>query len=391
MLAGEGAGQCSRGGCAPRKCHRAFSLIEMIGVLAVIAVLATTLAPSFVRQMDKSASDQESAALKSFGDALQQSIMRNRYIPSETDWASTVATELGVDIAAVTTNPRRQQRFFLIDPNLSIASGALPYSQTTAGSLSQPVNPRVMILSSVGTPLPAGVVSGTATAANFTNIWKAAEGTVPVAAPAFAGWSGTGTDLKIQRVDLSALFVRLQLGWIASSHKWPSYSIDVNNLAVSISVTNLTSDWPGYFIQNSILYLYNDPTKPNPAGGYLDSQQVLIRHNTFAYDQDTWRGSIGGEFFLGGLDIASVVDRYLAAYPNVNAKEGVNQQAVVVQSMIDFMDRYDDWAAAGFLSKTSASYSALADAQATMKAKVQGQYQKGGGANNFGPSEVACQ
>src|SRR6266568_5854032 len=150
--------------------HRAFSLIEMIGVLAVIAILAAALAPSLVRQMDKTAGDQESAALKSFGDALQQSIMRNRYIPSATDWASTVATELGVDTTAVTDSPRRQQRFFLIDPNLTIAGAGLPYTQTSAGSASKPVSPRVMILSSVGTALPAGVVSGTTTAANFTNI-----------------------------------------------------------------------------------------------------------------------------------------------------------------------------------------------------------------------------
>src|SRR5213592_2232841 len=136
-----------------RHSYRAFSLIEMIGVLAVIAILAAALAPSFVRQMDKTAGDQESAALKSFGDALQSSIMRSRYIPSATDWASRVATELGVDTTAVTDSPRRQPRFFLIDPNLTIAGAGLPYTQTNAGSASKPVSPRVMILSSVGTAL----------------------------------------------------------------------------------------------------------------------------------------------------------------------------------------------------------------------------------------------
>src|SRR5439155_8855693 len=114
------------------------------------------------------------------------------------DWAAAVATELGVDTAAVTTNPRRQPRLFLIDPNLSIAGGGLPYTQTSTGSVSQAVSPRVMIVSSVGTPLPAGLSSGSA---NFTNIWNAADGTVPASAPAFAGWAGSGDDLKVQRVD----------------------------------------------------------------------------------------------------------------------------------------------------------------------------------------------
>jgi prepilin-type N-terminal cleavage/methylation domain-containing protein len=378
VLAAEGASQCSLGGCAPRRSQRAFSLIEMIGVLAVIAILATALAPSFVRQMDKTAGDQESAALKSFGDALQQSIMRYRYIPSDADWASLVATESGVDTAAVTMNPRSQPRVFLIDPNLSIAGVAgLPYTQTNTGSVSKPVSPRVMILSSVGTPLPAVP----ATVANFTNIWNVADGMVPTAAPAFAGWNGSGNDLKIQRVDLSPLFVRLQLGWVASSHTWPSYSIDA---ATSLAVTNASADWPGYFIQNSILSLYNH-------GGELDSQQILIRDNTFVYDQDTWRGSIGGEFFLGGVDIASAVNRYLAAYPNVRAQNGANQQAVVVQSMITFMDRYSDWAAAGFPYNSSPvpeSYSALVSAQDAMKTAVQRQYIQSGG---YDPIQVNCQ
>src|SRR5438093_7549031 len=66
--------------------HRAFTLIEMIGALTILAILATFLVPALIRQMDKIAGDKESAALKSFGDALQQSIMRTRYIPNESDW-----------------------------------------------------------------------------------------------------------------------------------------------------------------------------------------------------------------------------------------------------------------------------------------------------------------
>src|SRR5437763_773259 len=76
-----------------RHSDRAFSLIELVGVLAVIAILAAVMVPALIRQIDKIAGDQESASLKSFGDALQQSIMRKRYVPSTTDWATNIAPE----------------------------------------------------------------------------------------------------------------------------------------------------------------------------------------------------------------------------------------------------------------------------------------------------------
>jgi type II secretory pathway pseudopilin PulG len=369
----------------------------MIGVLAVIAILAAVLVPAWLRQMDRVAGDNESAALKSFGEALQQSIMRDRYIPSDADWAANIAAEFGADVTYVTTNPRRQPRYFLIDPALQVGvnGGGLPYTQTSVGSvvtngsgvLIPPVSPRVMIVSSVGQALPAGFASGVASAANFTNIWNTVDGTVPINAPIFSGWTGSGDELRIQRVDLSPLFVQLQLTKsISSRGANPGYSIDADNWAGAIQVSSTLSDWPGYFIQNSMLYLYNDPNNPVPGGGYLDSVQILIRNNAFIYDQNTWRGSIGGEGFLGGLDIASVVDRYLAAYPNVLAQNGANQQAEVVRRMMDFMDRYDDWAAAGFPGTGSSSYVAAQNARTAMITAVQGQY-----LGSYRPNPVNCQ
>src|SRR5204862_4397289 len=138
-----------------------------------------------------------------------------------------------------------------IDPNLSIAGAGLPYTQTSAGSLNVPSSPRVMILSSTGSPLPAGISSGVATAADFTNTWDSADGTVP-SAPAFAGWSGSGDDLKIQRITLPPLFVRLLLTTNVSNSAY--YSIDSTNWADRYNVPSPGRD--GYFIRNSVLFLY---------------------------------------------------------------------------------------------------------------------------------------
>src|ERR1043165_8905807 len=145
--------------------ERAFSLIELIGVLAVIAILAAVAVPSLIRQMDRIAGEQESAALKSFGDALQQGIMRKRYVPNATDWATNIAAELGVDVANVLTNQaRRQPRFFLIDPAWTIGTtvAGQSYTQTSAGSTNRPTSPRMMLVSSIGRALPASITTGIA-------------------------------------------------------------------------------------------------------------------------------------------------------------------------------------------------------------------------------------
>src|ERR1041384_3207286 len=148
----------------------AFTLIELIGVLAVLAILAAVLVPALIRQMDKIAGDQESASLKSFGEALQQSILRNRYIPTYTDMAPTIATELGMDLASITNSPRQRARCFLIDPAWQIGTtvAGQVYTQDDTGSAILPVNPRVLMLSSIGPALPGGIVNGVPSAANFT-------------------------------------------------------------------------------------------------------------------------------------------------------------------------------------------------------------------------------
>jgi hypothetical protein len=239
----------------------------------------------------------------------------------------------------------------------------------------------VLIVSSIGRALP-GLVSGVPTAADFTNIWNAADGTVPTAAPVFAGWSGSGEDLKVHRIDLAQLFVPLQLSFYAPrSTPYPRYAIDPINPTNGATATTVSTNIKSYFIQNSILALYTHQTN-------LDSQQILIRDNSFVYDQNVWRGT--GGFLIAGVDIAKVVDEYLAAFPNARAQNGADQQAIVVQSMMDYMDRYSTWAAAGFPYSNPnppQSYQNVVAAQAAMKNAVQDQYL----ANSHNPTEVPCQ
>src|SRR5206468_7877629 len=142
-----------------------------------------------------------------------------------------------------------------------------------------------------------------------------------------------------------------------------TYSSTVGNGLYSIdwvstnSVPSLTVGVEGYFIQNSILGLHK------AQNGGLDSQQILIRDSSFVYDQGVWRGSIVGGTLSGGLDIGSIVAKFLAAPKNPNAAN-TNQQQLIVAAMKDYMDKYEAWAATTPpFNKSDPSYSAAKSAQ----------------------------
>src|SRR5437867_1665266 len=74
----------------------AFSLIEMIGVMAVVSILALALAPVFIKQLDRIAGDKETAQLKAFAEAFRQGVLKTKTIPNETGWAQLISTNLGM-------------------------------------------------------------------------------------------------------------------------------------------------------------------------------------------------------------------------------------------------------------------------------------------------------
>jgi type II secretory pathway pseudopilin PulG len=326
----------------PKKCKqrppgqaRGWSLIEIVGVLTVIAILAAVLLPSLIRQLDKAAIDQEVSTLKSFADALQQGIQSSRYIPGTNDWATSIAANLGVSSSAVLQNPRQQNRAFLIDPSGLFGTLPLPYAQTNTGTVS-PVNARLIIVSSLGTTLP--VATGTPNATVFSNLWNWVDATPLTFAP-FDTWAGSPSDLIVQRINLSPLFFHLILTTYGSTQT-ALYGIDSSS---QFRITTLS--WlDAFFLQGSIVGLYYDAG----AGTNLDSRQILNADSSFVYFQNVWRANISGSQAnqVGVFDFAAVVSAFLAA--PTNSVAGAASQSQVVQSMIDFMNAYYAWASAGF-------------------------------------------
>src|SRR6185369_9462162 len=95
--------------------YNGFTLMEMIGVLAVIAILVAVIAPSVIRRMDRAAWTRETLDLNSIADSLTQSIVRTKIVPG-TNMPTAIAAQMSLPVSAITTNSRRFARAFLIDP-----------------------------------------------------------------------------------------------------------------------------------------------------------------------------------------------------------------------------------------------------------------------------------
>ncbi len=314
---------------------RGFSLIEIIGVLAVIMIMAAAIAPALLKQLDKAAQDTEGAALQQIANGLQSYVQDHRRIPGPATFFQDIGGELGWLASDVSTNARRNPRYYLVDPALRLGTNtALPYVQTMAGS-PNPTNARVMVVTSLGGPLPTAISTPSLTATDFANLWNSTDGSTP------AGWTygGSFADIKIQRINLTPLFVWLTL----NSNPQPGGRYTVDSTDGSDNVALPANPFTAAFLRGSVLWLHD-------LNGNLQTKQVLDIDSSFFYESGVWRG----KFFMatdsqrrGGADLQAAYEIFMAAPPNPNAKFGVTQ-AMVTGDMINYMSNYIFWATNGF-------------------------------------------
>ena len=321
--------------------ERAFTLVEVIGVLAVIAILAAVLLPALIKETDKAVADQESVTLQAFNDALQRTILRTRTIPSETNWAAVVAGELGMATSDVLTNSRHWPRVFLIDTNGWFANVASTFSyvQPYLPPAGQPTGARLLVLSSLGSRgIP--MTSGRPKASDFNALWNDAPGTLTPGVPVGSTWPDPA-DVVIQRINLSPLFMHLVLTWFSSDTN-AYYSIDDQIRPTSFSANQST--WvDSYFLKDSVLGLYSGATN----SGALDSKQIMTRDLSFVYYLDGWRDPLSGNITLtatnasSAFDFSAIVNAFLSSPGNTAA--GAATQTNAVQAFIDYMSAYTNW------------------------------------------------
>jgi type II secretory pathway pseudopilin PulG len=338
-----------------------FTLIEMIGVLAILTILVTLTVPTVIERINQARSDKEMRDLPVLADALNRHILRTKTIPSE-DWAQVIADELAVPINQVTTSSSGNLRVCLVDPDIHIGTeiGILPYTQAAQGSADPPANARVILISSQSLSLPNFIPSGIAASSEiFNRIWDAPKGTIPQGWP--AEWAGQGGFLQIFRINLAPLFRRLLVNPLTEG---ASVQISVDGSApFAVSAAGLS----GYYLEGTVIGLYNN--------GQLESRDLLMNDRSYSHERGIWRGQLWEGKVQDATDLARGLDAFRTAQPNQTAINASQQK--VIDAYYNFALTYATWARAGFPSydvshQPTPEYQSLINAQSQLQGVTEG-------------------
>ena len=103
----------------PLATSRGFTILELIGVMAVIAILAGALAPPLFKLLDEGFQSAEAKSLDTIVAALEQTVRTTHQIPSANiaNWTATVAQTAALSQQAVRLNVKNFDRRLYVDPN----------------------------------------------------------------------------------------------------------------------------------------------------------------------------------------------------------------------------------------------------------------------------------
>ncbi|MEM7763772.1 MAG: type II secretion system protein [Pseudomonadota bacterium] len=237
---------------------RGFTLLELVGVMAVIAILSAVLAPNLIGVINDAYAAAETENLISLADQLERSVQSTATIPgnSSVSWSAAIAAQSDLPLTDVLQNRRGFNRTVYFDPGFLNGTGGFNgYAQST-GLAAPPVSPRFMIISDLSGNLgtQANDVS------RFSAIWNRDPGAAIV----------ESDTVKIERRHLGELFHRVL---IINEYSYQT-GVSLNGaaqLAIPAAQTGADGLLSMYLIEGTEVALFNGPY---PTGGLITARLV---------------------------------------------------------------------------------------------------------------------
>ncbi|HNQ91106.1 MAG TPA: type II secretion system protein [Verrucomicrobiota bacterium] len=307
-----------------------FTLLEMVAVLAVLAILGAIIAENVLEQIKMAARQSEEQSLDAIATTLQRSAVRTKAIPSVANLAAAVAADMAMPLVRVQRTAQGNLRWYWMDPNCRVGTNTamtLPYTQTAVGSVA-PVRVRMLALSSVGAPLPERNTGPTS--AEFDAAWATPRGVVPETIA--AAWNGDSQDFRSQRMELNGLFCRVILENIDAWHVAP-FSVETTNTLTSIPPNSRREMW---LLSSTVMnFHYNDNS--------LQAREYIVEDVGYTYENGRWTRYLryGPNRSIGWF--GEMVDRFLAAAPPPNGVRRYSTQQWIIDAMYTFLYDFGQW------------------------------------------------
>lgn len=238
--------------------QRGFTLMELIAVMAIMAILSAVLAPSLIDAIDDAYAAAETENIATLADDLERHIRITGTLPGRSlaEWSAAIAGTSSTPLADVQRNQRGYTRSVYFDPNFFVSGGSFNGYVQTTGLAAAPFSPRFMLISSLRGNV--GVLPNDAV--QFDDIWNRASGATLV----------ESDSLKIERRNLRGLFHRLLL-----ANQNPAQVAFSLNGSGQLAVPAATAGGDGlvsrYVLEGSEVAVYGTPF---PTGGLLSATLV---------------------------------------------------------------------------------------------------------------------
>jgi type II secretory pathway pseudopilin PulG len=277
-----------------RRTLGAFTLIEMIGVLTLVAIMAAVFTPSLAQQLSRANASKEESVLTTLAEGLLASIEAQQSIPGPKTWVSRVASMTGLasnEVARTRPSDSSTARVFLIHPGFRPCLGASPgssdpiWSQSSTGAVTV-TEARIMILSVHKPGLSLPVSSGAASSSTaFDAIWNWTNDPSTDAPPSGwpSSWSGNGEYLHVSRINLASHFLRATF----SNSGYPDAVPFISAGQSSITVLDSAHTFEAYYLSGTLLRFYEHNPEDTTEGD-LNLSHTIQGPANFVYDGEHW-------------------------------------------------------------------------------------------------------